>query len=692
MKFIFVIFIIYETISAETYDISIPENDTANYNYAEYRIWLNDSIDTLRGIYWFMHANNGDSRNVIYDTLYQNLASNKQFALMGARIFNMHMSSGVGDATIAATDSFAILSNHQELLNIPFFINGYSWGGQFAYHFTKWIPERVLGFITQKGGFHDTSISDIAIQVPGLMFIGENDLDYRIENLTNIFLNHRPLGARWALAVEPNTGHSQINDFELLNSYFNTIVDFRIPNNANFYSSVILNNLPDSLGWFGNQNSWIIGSWACYNDNRDSSSWLPLRSNAELWQDFVSENSVVDTSDCIQDIDSSYVLFTVGIHGEDETSDYVIATNDTNKINLCRSQLELNIDERLFHVNGYIDSTNGGFNNPWNWHIIPNEWVLAEMSIGLCNGTPQQVENDLDYWLNSVGQLCNWNSFIKSEILTDSLCNENEIKLWNECYNIQGTDSLDLSLNNFSDSIPQEICNLVNLRYLNLSQNNLTGVIPPEIGNLMNLEVLNLSQNNLTGVIPPEIGNLLNLKSLHLQENQLIEEIPDEIGNLDSLNLLFLYQNQLSGQIPEGICNLSFDFSSFNSQFNISNNQLCPPYPTCIGSSLGIQDTTNCDPLSVINQNMPISYKLYKAYPNPFNPSTTISIDVGNEKLRSLNIYNLNGKLIERFSIEYYVSGHHQILWRPINLSSGIYFIEMVAKDFRSTQKLILLN
>ena len=105
---------------------------------------------------------------------------------------------------------------------------------------------------------------------------------------------------------------------------------------------------------------------------------------------------MIDTSDCIQDIDSSYVLFTVGIHGEGEASDYVIATNDTDKINLCRSQLELNIDERLFHVNGYIDSTNGGFNDPWKWHIIPNEWVLAEMSIGLCNGTPQQIKNDLD--------------------------------------------------------------------------------------------------------------------------------------------------------------------------------------------------------------------------------------------------------------------------------------------------------
>ena len=43
-------------------------------------------------------------------------------------------------------------------------------------------------------------------------------------NLTNVFLNHRPLGARWALAVEPNTGHSQINDFELLNSYLRSLL------------------------------------------------------------------------------------------------------------------------------------------------------------------------------------------------------------------------------------------------------------------------------------------------------------------------------------------------------------------------------------------------------------------------------------------------------------------------------------
>ena len=74
---------------------------------------------------------------------------------------------------------------------LPFFINGYSWGGQFGYHFTKWLPERVVGFITQKGGYHDTTNAGDAIEVPGLMLIGENDLPYRIENLTEIFLNHQ---------------------------------------------------------------------------------------------------------------------------------------------------------------------------------------------------------------------------------------------------------------------------------------------------------------------------------------------------------------------------------------------------------------------------------------------------------------------------------------------------------------------
>ena len=389
------------------------------------------------------------------------------------------------------------------------------------------------------------------------MFIGENDLDYRIENLTNIFLNHRPLGAKWALAMEPNTGHSQITDFNFLNSYFNQVVDLRIPDNVNVFEPITLNTLTDTLGWLGNQNSWIIGSWECYDGYYDSSSWFPSNSIGEYWQNFVSENSISDTSSCISISDSNYTFFTVGIHGENETSDFVIATNDTNKINLCRTQLELNEEDRLLHVNGYIDSTNGGFNQPWSWHIIPNEWVLAEISINLCNGSPEQVEYDLDYWINNVGQLCNWNSFIKNEIISDSLCNSNEVELWGECYSIENTETLDLQNNGLTGDIPPDIGYLTNLDYLNLGSNQFTGEIPPEIWTLTNLEVLAIDGNQLTGTISPEIGNLTNLTSLWLSENALTGSIPIEIGNLTNLEILKLFNNQLTGEIPPEIWTLT---------------------------------------------------------------------------------------------------------------------------------------
>jgi len=419
MKDSILAFLCIAVLNAEIYDISIPENDTASYNYADFRMWINDSTDTLRGIYWFMHPNNGDSRNIVNDTAYQNLVNEKNFALMGAHIFNMHMETGIGDAVIAAMDSFSIQSEHEEISFIPFFINGYSWGGQFGYHFTKWIPDRVLGFITQKGGYHDTTDAGEAIEVPGLMFIAENDLQYRIDNLTGIFYDHRPQGAKWILAMEPDVAHTLVVDYPFLDSFFNTVTDLRLPSGVNVFEPITMNIIPDSIGWLGNQNNYIIGAWDCYDSDFDSSSWFPSRNLGEYWQSFVSDSTIYDTSSCGPIFDSSYVFFTVGIHGADDESNYTITTNDADLIDQCRSQLELPEDERILHINGYLDYGDAGFNVPWNWHIIPNDWVLAEMSIGVCNGEPEDVENDLDYWINTVGQLCNWGSFIKEEIETD---------------------------------------------------------------------------------------------------------------------------------------------------------------------------------------------------------------------------------------------------------------------------------
>ena len=104
-----------------------------------------------------------------------------------------------------------------------------------------------------------------------------------------------------------------------------------------------------------------------------------------------------------------------------------------------------------------------------------------------------------------------------------------------------------------------------------------------------NTTVLNLSNSGLTGSIRPKIGNLINLTVLFLSHNQLTGSIPSEISNLINLNELHIYDNQLTGIIPDEICNQG------DSSPGLSNNQLCPPYPSCIEDYVGEQDTSGCD-------------------------------------------------------------------------------------------------
>jgi Leucine-rich repeat (LRR) protein len=167
-------------------------------------------------------------------------------------------------------------------------------------------------------------------------------------------------------------------------------------------------------------------------------------------------------------------------------------------------------------------------------------------------------------------------------------------EIHSEIGNLTNLTSLSLSENQLTGSIPSEIGNLTNLIGLYLGSNQLTGSIPSEIGNLTNLFSLDLRDNQLTGSILSEIGNLTNLEFLHLSSNQLTGPIPPEIGNLTNLTYLWLNDNQLTGLIPESICDLDINWSS-SIRFNISNNQLCPPYPSCIEDYVGEQDTSGCD-------------------------------------------------------------------------------------------------
>ena len=89
---------------------------------------------------------------------------------------------------------------------------------------------------------------------------------------------------------------------------------------------------------------------------------------------------------------------------------------------------------------------------------------------------------------------------------------------------------------------------------------------------------------------------------------------------------------------------------------------------------------------------IPQSYSLDKPYPNPFNPSTTISFSLPTETNVLLTIYNLKGREITTLLNNNYSSGYHSVIWDASNYASGVYFVKMVAGEYNNTQKLELVK
>jgi len=113
-------------------------------------------------------------------------------------------------------------------------------------------------------------------------------------------------------------------------------------------------------------------------------------------------------------------------------------------------------------------------------------------------------------------------------------CEEGEVELWGECYNIEETTYLDLSgsweeSGGLTGEIPVEIGNLTNLTYLNLSYNELTGEIPPEICNQGD-STPSLYNNNLC----PPYPECLSEDDIGYQNTSECVDCPDSIeGDID---------------------------------------------------------------------------------------------------------------------------------------------------------------
>ncbi|KAK4764898.1 hypothetical protein SAY86_025988 [Trapa natans] len=175
-----------------------------------------------------------------------------------------------------------------------------------------------------------------------------------------------------------------------------------------------------------------------------------------------------------------------------------------------------------------------------------------------------------------MGRLASWNFANTS---ASNICTLNGVSCWN--LNENRLISLQLPAMGLSGFLPESLKNCHSLQTLDLSSNSLSGTIPPQIcAWLPYLVTLDLSKNSLSGTIPDQIVNCKFLNNLVLNDNKLSGSIPYGVSRLDRLKRFSVANNQLSGSIPS-------DLSRFSSDNFVGNDGLCgKPLGAKCGSGL----------------------------------------------------------------------------------------------------------
>ena len=102
-------------------------------------------------------------------------------------------------------------------------------------------------------------------------------------------------------------------------------------------------------------------------------------------------------------------------------------------------------------------------------------------------------------------------------------------------------------------------------------------------------------------------------------------------------------------------------------------------------ANMSISSVENRDPV-------PTSFKLNQNYPNPFNPSTCIGFEIPEKSYVSLKVYNLLGDEVAELVGKQCNSGSHTVRFDAANLSNGVYFYTLKAKNLMETQKMIIMK
>ena len=197
-----------------------------------------------------------------------------------------------------------------------------------------------------------------------------------------------------------------------------------------------------------------------------------------------------------------------------------------------------------------------------------------------------------------------------------------------------------------------------------------------DAGEQVNLTAILYNDSNWGVALSPSIT--LNSLSNYFVINNSTQNTENINPGDVYLNIETPFEIQVSENTPSGI----YEFELIT----ISNDTEYAIYETQDTVSLSINNILFSDDF------IPKEFKIFDAYPNPFNPSTNLSWTMNYPGNLLVEVYDLNGSRLNVLIDSYYSAGFHQYNWDATNFSNGIYFIRYSFQDIHTIQKLTLLK
>jgi photosystem II stability/assembly factor-like uncharacterized protein len=137
----------------------------------------------------------------------------------------------------------------------------------------------------------------------------------------------------------------------------------------------------------------------------------------------------------------------------------------------------------------------------------------------------------------------------------------------------------------------------------------------------------------------------------------------------------------------------SYNFSSLSKIFSINKNNVW-----IYSSRSGIYSSTGGDStvylgINLISNEVPKDFQLFQNYPNPFNNSSKFKIKIAKLSIIKVVVYDIQGREVQTLIEEKLKPGVYECTFNGNNLSSGIYFYQLIGDNkIVQTKKMALLK